>query len=604
VIAGRVLAIASLIGFSYGAFVEPTLLQSVDVALVASRVLRLPESNPAYVWATTSYSLYSIQMPALLLKLGVPPLKLCVLLSGIQAAAATSAVAAWTLLLSRNWPLAIFTPFLFMHMQFSGHRYPVVFPLTEYDPGTVGFYATLLTLALLGLRWFHAAALLTGLMPSSHPIWALACWSTAGLALLKGGPRRLRCLRPSLKWFLAGLAVVAVSYLVQRVVIQGPGPPPADPQLVARYSEGFIKNWGGWGHTQPAGFERHPLRLFYFFEGDLYFWALGLAFLQFLPGAASRGLRFLLGALLVISVLVAGSVLVEELTPVPLPSTLRMLIIARLLNVDAILYPILVLGGLSQLAFRLRSLAGASLITGLLALVHSGVVTRTTVFRIPWSGLTSRTPTWDAGGVAFVASAVALLALIGLRRRSRKAGEPEGRAAAGPLWPRRLATVAILALAGTSLVPLAATGYRRWRHGSVEDLRGDPSSRGVYDAAARGQGLLIVFPRESWPQIKTGRPVVLSPALVDVLVYLPQSAPSMEDILEGVYGVSLLKEGGFLDVRRLWQARRREGWQKVRERFEATDVLVPSRWILQLPEVARSENLVLYHIPEDGALPP
>jgi hypothetical protein len=73
----------------------------------------------------------------------------------------------------------------------------------------------------------------------------------------------------------------------------------------------------------------------------------------------------------------------------------------------------------------------------------------------------------------------------------------------------------------------------------------------------------------------------------------------MEDILEGVYGASLLN-AGFPDVRGPWEARRLKGSRKIRERFEATDVLVPSPWTLQLPEVARSHALVLYHIPENG----
>jgi hypothetical protein len=116
----------------------------------------------------------------------------------------------------------------------------------------------------------------------------------------------------------------------------------------------------------------------------------------------------------------------------------------------------------------------------------------------------------------------------------------------------------------------------------------------------RANGLLIVpYPVAKWPQLFTGKAVLLNPELVDVLVYIPAAATEAETILNEVYQVSLhnpLNWESFKSLQKVWSSRSRAEWQVIGSRFGASDILTPSDWKLDLSLVIKSEHWSWYRI--------
>jgi hypothetical protein len=116
---------------------------------------------------------------------------------------------------------------------------------------------------------------------------------------------------------------------------------------------------------------------------------------------------------------------------------------------------------------------------------------------------------------------------------------------------------------------------------------------------------IIVAPGLSMIQAWTRRPLLLSPGELDFIPYVPGAAPAIARILDEVYGIDYFdppfQHRGALapePTRSIWEARTPEEWMHIRATHSATQVLVSPDYTLDLPELARSAEYILYAIPE------
>jgi hypothetical protein len=144
----------------------------------------------------------------------------------------------------------------------------------------------------------------------------------------------------------------------------------------------------------------------------------------------------------------------------------------------------------------------------------------------------------------------------------------------------------------------AKTGYLE-----MADWQNHP----VYARCFRGSGMLLTASTIRATQLRTRRPVLLEGPALNQLPYVPESGPSMNHILQRVYGVDLFQprsaecaRGGGLEResgRDLWESRELEQWQALAREFGFTQIVTFAHWELKLPLVARTEKMLLYDVP-------
>ena len=141
---GRTFLGSAGLGFVLGAVVWRGPIYSLEIAQVAAGRVVLPPLHPIYAHHTSVLSPFLVQIPAVLLRLGVPDYVLCVVMSGIVAALAFAAVSVCAWAFSHDRILTLAAPVLFLAFYFVGHKYPLFFPVGEHDTGIAGFFVALL----------------------------------------------------------------------------------------------------------------------------------------------------------------------------------------------------------------------------------------------------------------------------------------------------------------------------------------------------------------------------------------------------------------------------------------------------------------------------
>jgi hypothetical protein len=168
--------------------------------------------------------------------------------------------------------------------------------------------------------------------------------------------------------------------------------------------------------------------------------------------------------------------------------------------------------------------------------------------------------------------------------------------------PRR---VLALSLTTTSALGIAAFLVLQARAGYLEMV--DWQNHPVYARAHQGHGMLLTASTLRATQLRTRRPVLLEGPALNQLPYVPESGPSMNHILQSVYGVDLFTprsadcaRGGGLEKtsgRDLWESRSLAEWQALARQFGFTQIATFAYWDLKLPLVARTEKMLLYEVP-------
>jgi hypothetical protein len=572
-----VLAISGALGFVVVAFGFPDWQVAVETAQVTAGIVEYPTGNPFYIYHLKLWTILH-QASALLLLAGASEITQSVVMSGVMGMVTFQALAMAVYALSRDGVLAITSAIVIIVSNTAniGVTYPIALLGTSHTYGMFGLALVVLVGALLGAGEHGLGLFLLGVAPAVHP--SLGIWLALIVAVCFALDVRTTrgVLKSSWRYFAAGCAVSAVSLAVHLAMSRGIPPVPAD--VSARYLATFTSFWDG--HRQPVAIDHMGVRLNL---GALLLASIGLAVSQ---------AKFLLRFIAVSAVVGIAFVFVSWVPPDRLPTPLLILMPARILNVDAMLFAAMVIGLIGGLRRAWTGWAtvvlAAALIVGRRSMVWEFLQQR---------GVDFPHPRLDPIGALVAAAVLFLAAAFFLRSRSAEGLD------AGAARPAMIIKTAHLAM--TIAVVWAAAGPVRALDEHNTILR-DRTNDLLFGTVAGGKGLLLTGGDLHLIQLRTRRPVLLAGGGLDGLAYSLEAAPAMDRILKEVYGIDLFnppEEARFRGTvppefnRRVWQGYSTDRWREIKAEYNVTQVLVPSDWALELPVTAQSRRYLLYDIP-------
>ena len=573
-----VLAVSGALGFVALGFGFPDWQVAVETAQVTAGIVEYPRDNPFYIYHLKVWTILH-QILALLLSAGVSEITLSVVTSGVMGMVTFQALAMIVYALSRDGVLALTSVVVIIVSNTAniGVTYPIALLGTSHTYGMFGLALIVLVGALLGAGEYRLGLFLLGVAPAVHP--SLGIWLALIVAVCFAFDVRTTrdVVKTSWRYFAAGCAVSAVSLVIHLAMARDIPPVPAD--VSARYLAAFTSFWDG--HRQPVAIEHMGVRL-----------NIGALVLASIALSVSRA-TFLLRFIAVSAVVGIAFVFISWIPPDRLPTPLLILMPARILNVDAMVFTAMVIG----LIGGLRRTAWSGWATVVLAAVLV-VGRRSMVWEfLQQRGIDIPRPGIDPIGALAVAAVLFVVAALFLRSRSRGIGD-------GAVGRAPMATSAIHVVMTAAVLWIAAGPVRTLdEHNTI--LR-DRTNDLLFGTVARGHGLLLTGGDLHLIQLRTRRPVLLAGGGLDGLAYSLEAAPAMDRILKDVYGVDLFnppEEARFRGTvppefnRRVWQGLSSDRWREIKAAYNVTQVLVPSDWALELPITAQSRRYLLYEIP-------
>jgi hypothetical protein len=587
-----VLAASGTLGFVVGAISLPDWQVAVETAQVVAGIVAYPPDNPFYIYHAKLWTILH-QLSALLLIAGVPEGTLAVVISGLLGLVSFQALSMVVYALTRDALLSIGSAVLmaFARAAETDTVYPIALMGTVHTYGALGLSTFVLVVGLLGSGLYLAGGFLLGLSPALHP--ALGAWLFIVVAIAftwrgrQAGEGPASAGRRVLKGFAAGGAVTAISFILQLAMMWGL--PESDPVVTRKYLMAFVELWDG--HRQPVGLGSQGIQL------NAAALALSLIWLKWHARDLPRSSVLLLKLL---ATAAAVSLIVAFLSHVParhLPTAFVISMPGRLLNVNAMAFPALLLG----LVGVYRSQWWSGLLTVFLS-VALAVNNRSRL----WDRLAEDSWLRDILPVTrpvqvFTYAVAGLLLGAGLSAWYRRREHVTGQSDAGTST-RILAGLGKAVLVAVP-VTLVALTWRGWQaeHGILSG-----ANSAVLERAAQGHGMLLTAGSLDLIQLKTRRPVLLNGGGLDGLPYAPESGPAVERILRDVYEIDFFNppeaargKGAVPSAfnRAAWETFSVERWQQIRQTFGVTEVLTPGDWQLPLTLIAGDASYRLYQLP-------
>lgn len=582
-----VVVLSGIIGFYAGVVLFPRWQVAVETAQVVAGLVEYPRDNPFYTYHTKIWTVMH-QAGALLLLAGVPEKTLSLILSGLMGMLSCQALSLTAYALSGSATVAVGMPFLAFATGIVDHGvvYPIALAGSEHTYGMVGLSAAGVTLGLFGAGYVRSGAFLLGLLPAIHP--AIGVWTMAAATVALAWERRAiwPAYRYALWWFLAGAGVTVASGLHQWAFILDV--PDTESEVSARYLRAFVAFWDG---------HRFPVDI-----GHLGVAMNGLAgllaamWLSARAEALSPPVRVLLRMIMVVAIMSVAIIGVSWVPPAHVPTVLLMLMPARFLNLNVLLFVPLVIG----LARSLRKdsygdVVVALMVVGLLVGSPSmfwGYMTRWGVHE--WPHLIDHR-------LVFELAAVSLAGLCATcRYRAGGVSRAPDPAPTTNAWLKPALNVCVIAL----FVVTAALCTRFDAGTPLVDRTNDPFWSQV---AADQRGMTLTAGSFIMVQLRSRRPVLLNSGGLDGLPYAPESGPAMNAILQDVYGVDLLNPhpdllwgtGGMQHHfnERVWEGFSLERWREIGRTYGVSQVITRTSYDLALPLMAERDGLRLYMVP-------
>ncbi len=624
-----VLLVSAVAGFVVG-LLFPAWHVAIEPAQVIAGIVEYPRGNPFGLYEVRLWTGWH-QILAPLLAAGVPERVLTFALSGLVAAISFTALSAFAYGLGADRELAIATPFVLGVLNPTSWEfwYPIILLGHGHTYGMVGLAWLVLACGVLAAERWAVAAFLVGIAPAVHA--SLGAW--LGLLALVCGLARWSDVRPHLAAIVRGGALgasIAVLSLAVHLLSQ-PAAPAVDPAVASRYLDGFVRLWDA--HRIPGDLTG--------FGGLLVCIGLvvAIALLRCARQQIGAATALVLSVYITCGVLGIALALVQRFVPLEqIPNALLIAMPARLLNLPALAFLPLLIGVLGR--YRTDVLARVLLVVLVAVAALRPLFPDLALYGLPFVGVATvfviarhaerpgAAKIAEIGVMAFVmlrafdafdvvlsaanGPLIAAVAALGLMRAAdwmhRKRTTPRDgslarvarRLAAQPLLlqlPLRLALVATIAIT-------AQAGRRGFEFRSSR-LRNYTNDRALA-AASRGDGLLLVAPGITTPQLITRRPVALDPGALDMLPYALAGGPEFERVLRIGYGVEFFApppqalHTAVLPsdvIQPIWETRSGSEWRGIASSLGVTDVLAPAKWKLGgVPEVERSGAYALYHI--------
>jgi hypothetical protein len=595
-----VLAVSGALGFWIGISAFPIWQVAVETAQVVAGLVRYPPDNPFYLYHTKLWTVLH-QVGAVLLRAGVSEITLSKIFSGALVMLSLQALAIVVYALSRRAAIAVAAAVVIFVSRATdfGVAYPITLAGTVHTYGVIGLSFVVLAAGLLGAGRYRLGGFLLGFAPAIHAaqgLWvcvvvaiALAThidvWRrplpTLRLAFNPPGPPR-----QALVGFIGGAALTLVSLALHAALTWDV--PAVDPTLVRPYFSTFVTFWDG--HRMPAEFPRPGVRVT---AGAM---ILALTWLAIFKRDLPRPSLFLLRFAVAGAILGLAAIPLSWVPPDRLPMTLVILMPLRILNIDVMVFPALLLGMIGAYHRETWGLVLTVFLFAALILNEISMI---------WEALPSDTGLAmlkGAGPLRPMALATLLL-LVGAtasRWIVRRAGASSSATSARSTWP---ATLHVLALVLAGSAGAYTTLIFRGHAFEFEDRTNTP----FFEQLAAGRGVLLTGGDLYLVQLRTRRPVLLNGGALDTVVYTPESVPAANRILLDVYGIDLLKPptdargGGIIPPetnRGNWERYSLERWQAIGTVYDVADVLTPGDWELAIPLIAADHGLRLYRIPD------
>ena len=355
------LAVSGLLGYFVGSRGFPEWQVPVETAQVLAGIVRYPPDNPFLIYHLKLWTVLH-QICAAFLAAGVSEIRLSVWLSGITGMLSFQALAMTTFAFSRSsWISVATTIVVFVSGATNyGVRYPIFLLGTSHTYGSVGLSWAVLTAALIGCGRYRVALFLLGLAPAVHPSLGIWLAIIAALAFASDLPSVRVNVLPNWRWFAGGATLTAVSLALH--LWTGRGVPAIDSSTAARFLATFTALWDE--HRQPMGLVHVGVAL------NLAAVLVGIISLRWisrgLPPSSSFGLRFVIASGLVSFACIALS----WVPPDRVPGFVVVLMPTRVVNVDVMMFAVLVLGLLGTYRTVAGRLVLTSVMGGLLLTSH------------------------------------------------------------------------------------------------------------------------------------------------------------------------------------------------------------------------------------------
>jgi len=560
-----------------GASLGATWQDVIEPAQVLAGVVHYQPGDPLFLYSTRTWTLLH-QVTALAISAGVTEWWLTIVWSGLVGALSFQALALTTLAMGASPVIAMLTPVLLWASgaaSLSGN-YPVRLLGFPHTYGLVSHPLLLLVVGLLAVKRDRAAAFLLGVFPSIHVVVGLWAWLIVGLLGVKlraHGPERAG---PFVRWWLAGLAITLVSAIVH--VSWFAGAMPSATEYTDAVMRGVLQYWES--HRTPIEwFSAEPLRII----------ALPVALVlyqRWLGPHIPLEARILARSFVVVVVIVCVADWIVRLVPEHLGWMVARVMPRRLLALPA-------LGGMAWVI----GVATSSRVPAAVRFVSQVAFASIAVVVLPLvadpSGLGATM--LQLGDTLFESWTLVAAVVVGIGVTALVSGSlaPARWQHWSAGWPDRISRQAFVTLlvALTIGATAQALASARSNLNAVKDSHSDP----VFAAVAARPGLLLTAWNLHLIQAPTRRPILLDVAALDGLIYVPAAAERSDHILRQIYGMALTEPPRSPEL--LWGRRSVIEWQVIAEEFHVTDVLTPASWVLQLPQVVRNEDLVLWSIP-------
>jgi hypothetical protein len=543
---------------------------AVEFAQMGAGLVHQSPDSPFLILHAKLWSLIT-QIVTVALAAGVSERAASFIVSGVAGMLSCQSLAMLTFAIGRRFWIAIGVPPLVLvsGITMQDAIYPVMLMGWSHTFGMFGLSLTLLAVGLVGSGFLRTGAMLAGVSVAVHTSTGAPMVAFVVVAAILSWRRDPPAARALLTFLAVGLLVAGVSFALH-LALRPPVPQP-DPETTRRYLLAWTTFWDE--HRRPVDWTR---------LGAWINVVLPIVILAWFPSIRDNATRI---ACRVLIVATASSVALGSLSLLPpdwLPNSLIIGMPARLLNMGLFAAVPVLVGVLSSARNRWSRWAAAAA-AALLILSSPNVL-----------GLDQSTVLLVIAGVA---TALAFVDRRSPGERTTALDRPplEGR-------PIVLAAGVVAAMTFVVLVLLPRSPLLNESRTDLRDRAPDP----VLAVAAAREGHLATAGDLSLVQLRTRRPVLIDGLTLDSLPYAIESGPTVDGILQLVYGLNLLappavaRRGGRIPNvpnREAWERFEMSRWQEIRERYDVQDVLTFGDWQLSLPLVISSPGLRLYAIP-------
>jgi hypothetical protein len=592
-----VLLSSGLIGCCLG-FYHATWQDSVKIGQILAGITRYHSDNLNYMNHVKLFSIVN-QISAILLYLFHSEKIVSIFISGLLGAISFQAISAFIFAFNKNAAISILGTvliYLSTTYQDNGVVYPIWLLGHSATFGILGLSFIMLVIALIGANAYKFGLVFLGLAPSVHP--SLGIWLY--IIILITSFFHLDFVRTLLKkyylYFVFGLAISMMSLIYQIYLMQNLWMTPSGTD--ALYYE-YIKNWDY--HRVKFYFDYTTQQINILKPGIIICLCsivVSLMCIRYFKDKESNAFVAILIAVSgVCSLLLAGT---THILPENLPILLWVIMPGRYVNLNIILFEALLLGILTSdnnNRSKINHYVFILFLAGIcLPFRFKIIVIAVVMVWLAYLGLKD---------CAFISNNLSRFHRIVSQKCDASLFFPN-KAISFIFNQKNMHgyTCFILLTIAVYMMIIPACYSNPFVEGN--DFR-DWKNDAFYLKVSRQKGLLLITSDFDFIPLRTRRPLLFDPTVLDCFAEVPESGAVLNNVLKKLYGINLLipppstlQHTGEISSdshKELWEKRSIRDWRYIGEEFKITGVLTKRDWNLLLPVLAGNDEMTLYEIP-------